>query len=235
MSVMTEIVAARSFSFLYVWLDLAWLAGFAGILAGLRRWQALLAGLAGGVIYFAVDYGVFYLALGTRSVAGGSPFWVLLWLSFSYGLTNFAWIWLLLDREGNGLEWSLLIVSAWMAVALLAQNFGSRLPAIVTSRGTGGYHGVMALVLFVGYAWLVVRNLRLGPRAPRRAGLGRLLAIGIGVQLAWEAVLLVSGIRPEGWKALVMNSLVETNLGLPYLYLIHDALSRRIGEDLRLR
>jgi hypothetical protein len=48
-------------------------------------------------------------------------------------------------------------------------------------------------------------------------------------------VLLVSGIRPEGWEALVVNSLVEANLGLPYLYLIHGALFRRIGEDLRLR
>ena len=48
-------------------------------------------------------------------------------------------------------------------------------------------------------------------------------------------MLLVSGIRPDGWKALAVNSLVETNLGLPYLYLIHGALSRRIGEDLRLR
>jgi hypothetical protein len=230
-----DIVAARSFSILYVWLDLAWLAGFAGTLAGSRRYQALLAGLAGGVIYFVVDYGVFYLALGTRSVTGGSPFWILLWLSFSYGLTNFAWIWLLLDRAGDGLEWSLLIVSAWLAVALLARSFGSRLPTIALSRGTGAYHGVMALVLFFGYAWLVVRNLRLGPRAEQRAGLARLLAIGVGVQLAWEAVLLVSGIRPEGWRALVVNSLVETNLGLPYLYLIHSALARRIGEDLRLR
>jgi hypothetical protein len=230
-----DIAVERSFSILYVWLDLAWLAGFAGILAAFRRYQALLAGLAGGVIYFAADYGVFYLALGTRSVSGGSPFWVLLWLSFSYGLTNFAWIWLLLDREGNGLEWSVLIISAWMAVALLAQNFGSRLPAIALSRGTAGYHGVMALVLFLGYAWLVVRNLRLGPHDAQRAGLGRLLAIGVGVQLAWEAALLVSGIRPEGWKALAVNSLVETNLGLPYLYLIHGALARRIGEDLRLR
>jgi len=63
----------------------------------------------------------------------------------------------------------------------------------------------------------------------------RLLAIGVGVQLAWEAVLLLSGIRPAGWRALVVNSLVETNLGLPYLYLIHRALARRIGEDLRRR
>jgi hypothetical protein len=230
-----DIVAERSFNVLYIWLDLAWLAGFSAILAAFRRYQALLAGLAGGLIYFVVDYGVFHLALGTRSVSGGSPFWILLWLSFSYGLTNFAWIWLLLDREGDGLEWSLLIVSAWLAIALLAQSFGSRLPAIGLSRGTGSYHGIMALMLLFGYAWLVLRNLRLGPASEKRAGLARLLAIGVGVQLAWEAVLLVSGIRPEGWKALVVNSLVETNLGLPYLYLIHGALARRIGEDLRLR
>jgi hypothetical protein len=176
---------------------------------------------------------VFYLALGTRSVESGSPFWILLWLSFSYGLTNFAWIWLLLDRDGNGLEWSLLIAAAWTAIALLSRNFGSSSAAVAISRGTGSYHGVMAGMLLAGYGWLIVRNLRLGSRDPRRAGLGRLLAIGIGVQLAWEAVLLISGIRPQDWRALVVNSLVETNLGLPYLYLIHGALAKRVGEDLR--
>jgi hypothetical protein len=230
-----EVVAARSFPLLYVWLDLAWLAAFTGLLVGFRRYQALLAGLAGGVIYFLVDYGVFFLLLGTRSVQGASPFWLLLWLSFSYGLTNFAWIWLLLDRDGHAAEWSLAIVAAWMAVALLADGFGSRFPQVATNRGTGSYHGVMALVLLVGYAALILGNLRLGPRSPQRVDLVRLLAIGVGVQLAWEAVLLLSGIRPAGWRALAVNSLVETNLGLPYLYLIHRALARRIGEDLRRR
>ena len=235
MAGMPEVIAARIFSTLYIWLDLAWLAGFAAILLGFRRYQALLAGLAGGVIYFIVDYGVFYLALGTRTVDGASPFWLLLWLSFSYGLTNFAWIWLLLDRDGKALEWSLLIVAAWLTVALLSRNFGSGLPAIALRRGTGSYHGVMALILFAGYGWLAVRNLRAGPAAPQRVNLGRLLAVGIGVQLAWEAVLLVAGIRPGGWRALLVNSLVETNLGVPYLYLIHGALTKRIGEDLRHR
>jgi hypothetical protein len=230
-----EVVATRSFNTLYIWLDLAWLIAFSGLLAGIRRYQALLAGLAGGIIYFLVDYGVFYLVLGTRTVEGGSPFWILLWLSFSYGLTNFAWIWLLLDRDGNGLEWSLLIVAAWMAIALLAAGFGPSAAAVATSRGTGSYHGIMAALLLAGYAVLVVRNLLLAPGDPRRASLGWLLAIGIGVQLAWEAVLLVSGIRPQGWRALVVNSLVETNLGLPYLYLIHGTLARRFGEDLRSR
>jgi hypothetical protein len=54
-----------------------------------------------------------------------------------------------------------------------------------------------------------------------------LLAIGIGVQLSWEFVLLVTGIRPAGLAPLAVNSLIETNLGLPYLYLIHEAASRR--------
>ncbi|MCX5976136.1 MAG: hypothetical protein NTV33_04730 [Coprothermobacterota bacterium] len=57
-----------------------------------RRFQALLAGIAGGILYFLVDYGIFYLALGTRVITGADTFRLLLWLSFSYGLTNFAWI-----------------------------------------------------------------------------------------------------------------------------------------------
>ena len=232
---MVEIVAARTFSSLYIWLDLAWLAGFTGLLLVYRRFLALLAGVAGGLIYFLVDYGLFYLALGARAVDGASAFWLLLWLSFSYGLTNFAWIWLLLDRDGRALEWSLLIVTAWVAVALLSLNFGGGWPVIANRRTTGGYHGVMALILFAGYLVLILRNLRTGPGIPGRAELGRLLAIGIGVQLAWEAVLLLAGIRPSGWRALAVNSLIETNLGIPYLYLIHRALGERIGEDLRRR
>ena len=40
--------------------------------------------LAGGLLYFLVDYGIFYLALGTRQVVGADPFAFLLWLSVSY-------------------------------------------------------------------------------------------------------------------------------------------------------
>ena len=56
-----------------------------------------------------MDSGVFFLALQTREVMGASPFWLLLWLSLSYGFTNMAWAWLLLDRDKHGVEWSVLI------------------------------------------------------------------------------------------------------------------------------
>ena len=97
-----------------------------------------------------IDYGVFYLLLGTRAVYGADPFWFLLWLSMSYGFTNFVWIWLWLDRDGHALEWSVLILSGWLCTALLSQNFGAGFREIMISRGTSSYHGIMALFLFIG-------------------------------------------------------------------------------------
>lgn len=228
-----EIAAARSFNALYIYLDLIWLAVFVAVLLLTRRYQALLVGLAAGVIYFAVDYGLFYQLLGTRTVTGADTFWLLLWLSFSYGLTNFAWIWLLLDRDGYALEWSLLPIGGWIAVAFLSQSYGSGFAEVATYRGTASYHGGMALVLVVGYFLLIVRNLRCEP--DQRVNLGWLLAIGIGIQLAWETVLLLAGIRPPDLTQLAVKSLIETNLGLPWAWMIHRALNRRRRPDLSAR
>jgi hypothetical protein len=222
-----QIVAARTLNTLYIFLDIAWLVLFCSLLLILKRRLALLVGLLGGVLYFLVDYGIFYRLLGTRSVQGADPFWFLLWLSFSYGVTNFAWIWLLLDRDGHAVEWSALIVTAWLATALMSQNFGAGFPLITIQRGTGAYHGVMALILFAGYLFIIMQNLR----GKQKINILWLMAIGIGVQFSWEAVLLVTGIRPAGLGALLVNSLIETNLGLPYMYLIHRAVTRKPGRQ----
>ena len=98
-------------------------------------------------------------------------------------------------------------------------------------RGTANYHGAMALILAVGYLYLIIHNLRVEQR--NKVNLLRLLAIGIGVQFSWELILLLSGIRPTSFMPLIVNSLIETNLGIPYLYLIHRAVSSRFGENLK--
>lgn len=54
-----------------------------GALLWCRKYLAALFGLFGGLLYFLVDYGGFYLLLGTREVSGADPFWFLLWLSMS--------------------------------------------------------------------------------------------------------------------------------------------------------
>lgn len=227
-----DVVAARSFNTLCIILDIMWLVFYAAVLIRLRRYLALVVGLAGGVIYFAVDYGIFYLALGTRVVEGANPALFLLWLSFSYGITNFAWIWLVLNRDGHAFEWSLLPIAGWIGVAFVSQSFGSGFPIVTCRRGTVVVHGVMAVILAAGYLILIIRNLRAREAGWERADILRLLALGIGVQLAWEGVLLVSGIRPEGIRPLVVNSLLKTNLGIPILYFIHRAISARVRADL---
>ena len=221
------ISAARNFNLLFISLDLIWLCLFLALLWVFKRRTALVVGLTAGLFYFIVDYGYFYAALNTRVVTGGDTFWVLLWMSFSYGITNFAWIWILLDRDENRLEWSLLIISAWVSIALLSQNFGGHTNTITTYRETDAYHGIMAAILFVGYFTLIFHNLRCDPN--EKIAIAPLLAIGIGVQFSWEAVLLLTGIRPSEWQPLVINAMIETNLGLPYTYLIHRAVKKRFS------
>jgi len=224
---MIEVTPARSFTALFIWLDLAWLAVLATFLLAFRRRVAAVVGLAGAALYFAVDYGIFLRLLGTRVVEGADPLWLLLWLSVSYGFTNFAWIWLLLDRDERAVEWSVLVISGWLAVAQLARAYGGGFASISIARGTEAYHGPMTLILLLGYGMLVARNLRADPDGRRRLSLLWLLAIGIGVQASWESVLMISGIRPMDWRPLVVDSLIETNLGLPWLWMIHAAVSRK--------
>lgn len=228
-----EVVAARQLNMLHVFLDITFLLVLTGILLYTKRYMAIIVGLLAGVLYFVVDYGVFYLLLGTRTVVGADPFWFLLWLSMSYGFTNFVWIWLWLNNDGKRLEWSVLIMSGWLCTALLSQNFGAATRAISIARGTSSYHGVMALILFVGYAYLCVKSIRAKNAGAEKIPLGSILVIGILVQGAWEFILLITGIRPAGFMPLIVNSLLETNLGLPYMYLIHKAVSKRRGEDFK--
>ena len=62
-----DLIAARTLNYLYIYLDIGWLVAFTLILLWRRKYIALLAGIAGGIIYFAVDYGIFYLLLSTTT------------------------------------------------------------------------------------------------------------------------------------------------------------------------
>lgn len=235
-----ELIARRQFVPAYIALDTVFLLALAGLLLWKKRRMAALVGGIMGVVYFIVDYGVFHLICHSRSIEGGSLFWTLLWMSMSYGFTNFAWIWLALDKDEYLIEWSLLILCWWFCCPMLAQLIGFGQMPIVIQRTTGAYHGWMAAILFVGYLLAVVRNLGESDRKCR-IDLLRLLAIGIAAQFAWEAAPLLGGIRSAGLdfaeklRPLIVNSLLETNLGMPYVYLIFVALTRRFTPALARR
>lgn len=239
---MGEIIARRQFVPLYIYLDIAFLLVLTALLLWKKKYMTVLVGLGMGVVYMLVDYGIFHLLLHSRSISDGhSLFWVLLWMSMSYGFTNFTWIWLWLSKDKHLLEWSLLILCWWFCCPMLAATFAPEGESIVIQRTTGAYHGYMAAILFVGYLGLVVYNLRQEDRR-KQVNIPWLLAIGILVQFGWEAGLLLGGIRSAGFSSgwdklltLTVNSLLETNLGMPYVYFLFIAYSRRFTEELRPR
>lgn len=239
---MTDIIARRQFAPLYIWLDIAFLVVFLVLLLAKKKYMTVLVGLVMGVVYMVVDYGIFNLLLHTRSISEGhSLFWVLLWMSMSYGFTNFTWIWLWISKDQHLLEWSLLILCWWFCCPLLTQTFAGDAAPIVIQRTTGAYHGYMALILFVGYLGVIVYNL-FQQEKEKRINIPWILAIGILVQFGWEAGLLLGGIRSAGFSSggeklltLVVNSLLETNLGMPYVYCIFVAYSSKFTEQLTRR
>ena len=124
---------------------------------------------------------------------------------------------------------------------LLTQTFVLNAVPIVIQRTTGAYHGYMALILFVSYLGAIVYDLR-QQQKEQRINLPWLLSIGVLVQFGWEAALLLWGIRSAGFATageklhtLVVNSLLETNLGMPYVYGLYIAYSRRFTEQLGRR
>lgn len=237
---MGELIAKRQFVPAYIWLDIGFLILLAVLLLWKRKYLTVLVGVLMGLLYMAVDYGIFHLVCHSRSIEGGSLFWVLLWMSMSYGFTNFTWIWLWISRDRHLLEWSLLILLWWFCCPQLASMVGAGQAPIVIWRTTGEYHGYMALILFVGYLGAAVYNLW-QKEAGRRVSILWLLAIGVLVQFGWEAGLLLGGIRSAGFslaeklQPLIVNSLLETNLGMPYIYLIFIGVTAKFTEDFKRR
>lgn len=217
------IIPNRVFNSLYIALDSFFLLGLAVYFITSKRFIPLLVGFLGGLLYFIVDYGGFYLLLGTRIVNGADPFYFLLWLSMSYGFTNMAWMWLWFAEKENRFEWSTLIITAWFSIAIMTTGLGTTWAEISIQRGTGGYHWIMAIFLLGGYGYLFIKNLS-AKNSKERIDIKSILVIGLLVQFAWEAVLYVTGIRQAGLQTLVINSLLETNLGAPYMYLIYRAV-----------
>ena len=149
---MAEMIARRQFDPLYIWLDLGFLLFFACLLLLRKKYMTVLIGLLAGLLYMVVDFGIFHLVCGAREISGGySLFWVLLWMSMSYGFTNFAWIWLWISKDHRLLEWSMLILTWWFCCPLMSQTFTARFASgmqpIVIQRTTGAYHGWMAVIL----------------------------------------------------------------------------------------
>lgn len=239
---MNEIIALRCFQPVYILLDSMFLLLLAGLLIWKKKYMTFLVGVLFGFVYLAVDYGCFHLLHHSRHITEGySLFWVLVWMSMSYGFTNFTWIWLALSKDKHLKEWTLLILLWWFVCPMLAASLGHAEVPITISRTTTEYHSGMAVFLFISYLAVIIWNM-MQPKEEWKFSIKRLLFIGIGVQLAWETALLLGGIRSavfSDWgqkmRILITNSLLETNLGLPACMVLYLWYAAAFNEQLKKR
>lgn len=234
-------IVERLFSVTYIYLDIVFLVVLLLLMILKKKYVGLTFSLFGGILYFIVDYCIFHLATHSRTIENGDMFWVLLWMSMSYGITNFCIIYFFVVKDEDCLLFALLIWIWWLCAPIMDSMFGiSNEDKIHISRTTGSYHGVMGIFLLVGYFGLIIYNL-FNKDKKSNAPILKLFLIGFIVQFGWELGLLLGGIRSTtysnfGDKLLLMftNSLLETNLGMPYLWLILLSIRRVISEQYKV-
>ncbi len=233
----SQITPTRSLNLLYIILDTIFLIVLLSLLIYKKRFLTSLFGLFGGVIYTLVDFVGFYLLAHSRSIYINNElanawmtFLVLFWMSMSYGFTNFVFIWLCLSKDKYLKEWLILIIGWWLIAPSISKLGGD--PNIVTTRTTNEYHAYMGIVLVISYLVLIILML-----IKKKIFVNILILnlIGISVQFGWEFALLINGIRPLNEMSivtLIINSLMETNLGMPLILLIFYYTKKFVNEDL---
>ena len=239
LSELTQITPTRNLNLLYIILDSIFLVILLGLLVYKKRYLTTLFGLFGGIIYTIVDFCGFYLLAHSRVIyingeiaSTLNTFWILLWMSMSYGFTNFVFIWLCLSKDKYLKLWLVMIIMWWLITPSISKLGGET--TIQTMRTTNEYHAYMGIVLIISYLALIILMLI---KKKQFVNILILNLIGISVQFGWEFSLLVNGIRPLNElsiQTLLVNSLMETNLGMPLILLIFYYVHKYLNEDLSL-
>lgn len=231
-----QITPTRYFNLLYIILDTLFIIILLTLLIYKKRNLTVLFALFGGILYTLVDFGGFYLLSHSRIVfINGiqqdvlNTFLVLFWMSMSYGITNFIFIWVLISKDKLAKYWLFLIIMWWLICPSIASMGGEN--NITTFRTTTSYHGIMGIILVISYLILIIYTLINGKEI---VNILYLCLIGINVQFSWEFSLLINGIRPlneNSLQTLIINSCLETNLGMPAIYLIYHLINKKYNED----
>ncbi len=231
-----QITPTRNFNLLYIILDTLFIIILLTLLIYKKRNLTVLFALFGGILYTLVDFGGFYLLSHSRIVfINGiqqdalNTFLVLFWMSMSYGITNFIFIWVLISKDKLAKYWLFLIIMWWLICPSIASMGGEN--NITTFRTTTSYHGIMGIILVISYLILIIYTLISGKEI---VNILYLCLIGISVQFSWEFSLLINGIRPlneNSLQTLIINSCLETNLGMPAIYLIYHLINKKYNED----
>jgi hypothetical protein len=220
----------RTFGIDYIFFDLVFLFVFHFLMIRNRKIIPLVAFWLGGLAIFIIDWGFWMQVSGIRKLELPPSFlpflpeyWrvftFMFWFSFSYGLM-FSWMFLMFEPKGRRIFWTVLLWGGWLTVAFLSQYIHLNDGTIQTLRMMGGSRitqiiiaaGGFILLFILRYNWKMILYL---------------FCIGFMTHFMMESSLWLSGIRPGNLSVLLINSLIESNMGVPILYVLYDKVLKR--------
>jgi hypothetical protein len=207
----------RNFQLDYIIFDALFLAVYIALLISNRRYAALKAGIVCGILVYIID-GVIWFALGIREYGLTAP-WIKhptdFTMDVSYGIVAFSWVWIAFEKKSYAdvAFWTVLLFAGWLAVPLASRSLSLDDTPITTVRHMHRQVWLQIAVVVVGYALMALLKYNWGTI---------LYVFWVGAMLAFmmEFSLLVSGIRPPDVRVLVYETLILTNQGTPYLYVL---------------
>jgi hypothetical protein len=212
---------ARRFEFDYILFDALFLGIWVALLVWQKRSGPLRVGIVCAVIVYVID-GVIWTAVGIREYGIPAP-WVKLPVDFmmdvSYGMIAFSWVWIAFERKSaqDVVLWTALLFAGWLIIPFASRWISLVDAPINTVRHMSSRVWLHISVVLIGYAAL----LALGYDAKAIA-----YVFWVGCMLAFmmEFSLLVSGIRSPSLGLLAYETLILTNQGIPYLYVIKERI-----------
>ena len=211
----------RHFDLDYVLFDLVFLILYVLALIKQRRWAALRMGGICSVVMYLID-GVGWYLSGVREYGISAPWQkhaIDFMMDVSYGMVAFSWVWIAFQRRSvaDVAFWTTLLFGGWLLVPFVSRWLHVNDQPVMTVRHMQSQVWLQITVVAVGYILLLLLKVDFGTMC---------YVFWIGCMLAFmmEFSLFVSKIRPTDVKVLVYETLVLTNQGIPYLWVIKEKI-----------
>ena len=215
----------RNFDLDYLFFDLIFLACFITALVIQKKKIPLLVGLICGFLFLIID-GVIWWNTGVREINPPElKFFVDFMMDFSYGVVAFSWVMIMFERNSikEIILWTIFLYGGWFLVAFLSQIIPFIDLEIITIRHMRSLRIVEILTVIFGYLLLIILKYNYKTI---------LFIFWVGTMLSFmmESYLLFTRIRPSGYELLLYDSLILTNQGVPYLFVIFDKIFPKIKK-----
>jgi hypothetical protein len=220
----------RRFEFDYLIFDALFLAVYVVALIRAKRHVPLKAGLGFVLPIYLID-AVIWTALGVREYGISAPWMkhaVDFMMDVSYAIVAFSWMWIAFEKRSlrDVALWTMGLFAGWLLVPVLSRIFHVNDEPIVTIRHMESQVWLQILAVIAGYVVLLV--LKYDWRT-----ILYVFCVGCTLSFLMEFSLMVTGIRPPNAELLAYETLILTNQGVPYVYVIWDkilpALKRRLA------